>query len=187
MDLLYLKDFFAQYSLPTLVIALSVAIINFIVKKFTHKKLPNLFFSYLPFGLAVIFYIAYDMIALSKAFTVTVESVYAGLLSGSLSLVITSIGKRIAKGKPLSVTTTAMLIEGIISGYVREDALSQTASKVDTLISDNKAKDNHNEIVALLKQNSEDSVSEEQLQTLAGLITRAVLTNEQSEKQSTTN
>ena len=71
------------------------------------------------------------MIFVLKAFTFKEQTLYAGILSGSLSVIITSIINRIKKGKPLTVSQTVLIIEGILNGYVLDKNLSSTAKTLE--------------------------------------------------------
>ena len=174
MDLIYLRDFFAQYSLPTLIIAIVVAICTFLINKFLAKSLPAIFRSYIPFLMAVMLYIAYDMIFVSCAFTITVNSCYAGLLSGSLSILITEMCIRISKGKPLSLSTTAMLITSLIRGYVNEKNLSSTAIALEKLLDETKDNTPIDQVTKVISQNTDIFVNDEEIESLARLIITSV-------------
>ena len=46
------------------------------------------------------------------------EVFYGGILSGSLSAIISSAIKKISNGKPIGVSATVLLIEGNLDGYI---------------------------------------------------------------------
>lgn len=181
MDLIYLRDFFAQYSLPTLIIAIVVAICTFLINKFLAKSLPAIFRSYIPFLMAVLLYIAYDMIFVAHAFTITINSCYAGLLSGSLSILITEICIRISKGKPLSLSTTAMLISSLIRGYVSEKNLSSTALALEKLFKENKDSAPIDKVTKVISKNAEPILDDEEIESLARLIITSVSSMDKTE------
>jgi hypothetical protein len=133
MDYLLLKDFLTTYSLPTLIVAIIVGIIGFIAEKFIVKK-PSSAVSLGVFVLALILYVGYDMAFNYRAFVLTAQSLSAGLLSGSLSAVVKNTAKKISQGKPIPLSTTVLLIETIIEGYVDEKNLSATALSLDEVI-----------------------------------------------------
>ena len=185
MDYVYLADFFVSYSLPTVIIACIVAVCSMLFNKFLAKKVAFLTHSYVPFLMAITLYLAFDMIFISKAFTINAQSFYAGLLSGSLSLVITSIINRIKKGKPLTVSQTVLIIEGILSGYVHEQNLSSTARALEeeiTLKGDTTSPD----VVAnIIKSNSDMRLTDEDYFAIAKLILTAVIENRKNNTKET--
>ena len=139
MDYLLLKDFLTTYSLPTVVIAIFVGTLGFIIEKFIIKK-PSGAISLGVFSLSFILYVCYDILFKYGAFVLTTETFSAGILSGSLSAVIKNAVKRICQGKPLSVTTTVLLIETLIDGYVDGENLSATALSLDEVIKSSRDK-----------------------------------------------
>jgi hypothetical protein len=62
MDLILLKDFFISYSLPTVIIAICVAVAVLILEKIFKEKLPFSVLNYLPFALSIIVYFVYGLI-----------------------------------------------------------------------------------------------------------------------------
>ncbi len=173
MNFVYLKDFFANYSLPTCVIAIIVSVITFLYDKFLSEKLPITIRTYAPFALCVIFYFCYDMIFLTKTFTFRETAFYAGILAGSLSAVILSSINRISRGKPLSLSATALIIESIISGHVAEDKLMNTVLEIEKIVKKDDC--THEQIVTVLKGQSVDG-NDERFVNLSKLIISAVKT-----------
>ena len=176
MNYVYLTDFLVSYSLPTIFIACIVAVANLLVDCLVKKKIPLLTSSYMPFLLAVVLYFAFDMIFVSKAFTFNEQTLYAGILAGSLSLIINGIINRIRKGKPLTVSQTVLIIEGIISGYVSEENLSATARALDEHISVEQ-EPSASTIAQIIKSNSDMRLTDEDYLAIAKLILTAVIEN----------
>ena len=150
MDYLFLQDFLVSYSLPTLAIAFIVCIVRLILNK-SFGKLPKLIKSYIPFLLAMLLYFAYDIFFVIKQICFTKQSFYGGLLSGSLSAIFYSTMTKIFKGKPIGTSTTILLIEGILNGYVAQDILAKTAIEIEKVLS---TKDN-----TLLEQQVVDTLT----------------------------
>lgn len=174
MELNLLKEFLLSYSLPTVIIALIVGIVGFLTERFIKVKIPQFILTYAPFVISVIIYFAYNMIFVVKAFYFNTEVVYAGLLSGSLSVIIKETIKKLISGKRINLSATALLIEGLINGYVKNDALSSTAVLIEKIINkkDDQTKTTES-VFATLKDNSTD-IDEQDLLSLAALIIAAV-------------
>ncbi len=174
MEYVYLTDFFANYSLPTLIIAVVVSIITFLLNRFLSSKLSIGTRSYLPFIISIAFYLAYDMIFVCKAFEINVNSLYAGMLCGSMSLIIGGALSRIKKGKPLSVSQTVLLIENILTGFVHSENLTQTATSVENLIAETEDATDADVIAQTIKENSVEGIDESEFIRLAKLIITAI-------------
>ncbi len=180
MEYVYLKDFFATYSLPTLVIALIVSVITFIFNRFLSNKLSKSTRAYLPFIISIALYLAYDMIFVCGEFKINVNSIYAGVLCGSTSLVIGGALARIKTGKPLSVSQTVLLIESILAGFVEAESLSSTATAIEGLIADTEENTNADSIANAIKENANDSIDESELIRLAKLIITAIFSSKKA-------
>ncbi len=174
MENAYLTDFFTTYSLPTLIIAIIVWVITYVLDRFLSEKIPFSLRAYIPFALAIILYLCYDMIFVSHAFILSLNGVYAGILCGSVSLIINGIVNRIKKGKPLSVTQTVLLIEAIISGYVQAEALNATARSVENILKEQAESASLDEIASMLQLNSDKECSYDEYLKVAELIMTAV-------------
>ena len=175
MDFILLKNFFADYSLPMVIIAIIVGVGCFFADKFLKNKIPQFVLTVAPFVLSIILYFAYDMIFVSKAFVFSSDALIAGLLCGSLSSIVKSAVLRISKGKPLPVSATVLLIENILSGYVT-DAYA-TAVSLENLVNEEKALEEQcDNIACIIKENANKTIEEDELTVLTTLIIKAVKT-----------
>ena len=117
------------------------------------------------------------MIFCVHAFTIRLESLSAGMLSGSLTLIILSSIKRISNGEPLNLGITVMLIKNLISGYVSEDKEIFTAQTIDSLINlngENETEQLTYDLVSILKENSVNVLPDYEYRAVAKIIFRAV-------------
>ncbi len=133
MDLVYLKEFLSNYSFSTLIIAILLAITTLIFDKFLSKKLSATLKTYIPFLFAIVVNVVYDMIFVINSFTLRIESVYAGVLCGSLSAIIVSLLNKIKKGEPIPLSATTLLIERILRGYLTKESATTTALVLEKL------------------------------------------------------
>ena len=175
MDYILLKDFLAYYSLPTLIVAVIVVILTLLSDKFLGDKIPELLRSFMPFILSIVIYFAYDMIFVCGKFVLKTDALYAGILSGSLSVIIFKSIKKVMNGKPLTLSATALLIEGIIESYVSENVLIDTVNAIEALFSDESKKDTIiDDVKELLSISTENATSEEELLKISALLVKAV-------------
>ena len=173
MNDLFLQDFLVSYSLPTLIVAIIVCTFSLTLNKF-FDKLPKLLKVYLPFLLAIVLYFAYDIIFVLKTFQLRQETLYAGLLSASLSAILSTSLKKLFQGKPVSVNKTLLLIEGILEGYVNQSCLTQTAYIIEQiLLTCQDSIEQEKQVQNALKENGGEMV-ENDLKYLAKLIIKAV-------------
>ena len=173
MSDLYLQDFLVSYSLPTLIIAIIVCAVSLTLNKF-FDKMPKLLKLYLPFLLAIILYCAYDMIFVLKAFTFTNESFCAGILSASLSVILSSSLGKIFQGKPFNANKTILLIEGILDGYISQTCLTQTAYIIEEiLLNCQDAIEQERQVENAIRDNGDESIIAE-ASHLTKLIIQAV-------------
>ena len=173
MNDFYLQDFLVSYSLPTLIVAIIVCTVSLTLNKF-FDKMPKLLKVYLPFLMAILLYFSYDMIFVLKAFTFRNETLCAGVLSGSLSVIISSSLNKIFQGKPFNVNKTILLIEGILEGYVNQSCLTQTAYVIEQILltcTDNVEKEK--QVENALRENGEQII-EAEVSSLTKLIIEAV-------------
>lgn len=177
MDYILLEDFFANYSLPVIVIAVIVGVVKLLLEKFCDLKMPKFVCAYMPFLLCIILYSVFDMAFVLKKFAFTAHALYAGLLSGSLSVVICSTLKKIISGKPIITNQTILLIEGLIHGFISDNCISATAVKLEQIFDQDYSDElltNH--VVNTLKENAQPIFSEDDLLHLSLLVTQAVKT-----------
>ena len=113
MDFVIIKDFLLSYSLPTIIIALTVSVANMILSVFLKDKFPKELKGYFPFFVSILAYIIYDAISLGQ-FIVREEALYAGVISGSFSALICSASNKLARGESIGFSPTTFLIEGLL-------------------------------------------------------------------------
>ena len=137
MDYLFFKEFFTNYSLPTVIIAaissFTVILLNFILK----GKMPKIIKSFAPFILSFILYFAYDMIFVLKTFSFRFEALYAAFLCSSLSSIIIAALNKIKKGEPLPTSAVVLLVESLLAEYVDKNSLTKTAVNIEKIIDKN--------------------------------------------------
>ena len=176
MDVYLIKDFLLSYSLPTVIIAGVVALVNLVMHLIFKEKLPVFIKNYLPFVLSVVSYIAFEMIKL-KQFILSADAIYAGVLCGSLSTVIVSALKRISKGQGVGLSASVLLIENLLKGLISDENLSATAQSMDNFIAQNRAGDNDLilGLFNILKDDNTHNLTDEQITKVVTVILKTVL------------
>lgn len=173
MNYVYLKDFLENYSLPTLTIAVLVSVIVLIYDKFLSAKSPKTIRNFLPFVLAIALYFAYNAIFVCRAFVFSADAFSAGILSGSLSVIITSSFYKIKSGKPIAVNAVAIIIESLIAGYVNDSVLSTTANLIGDIL-DKEPDLALEKVTETITENSSTPISAIELKSVSSLIIKAV-------------
>lgn len=174
MNLESLTDFFAVYSLPSVIIAIIIAIICILVDKLFLKKIYYGIRAYLPFVLGIIFYILYDLIFNGISPKINELSVSAGLVSGSLSSVFFSLIRRIVTGKgALNVASPLiLLIENVIFPIVPEQKLKSAILEIERLLNGitEDEKETVNAIANVILEHSTENTTEDECLLIAKVI-----------------
>ena len=177
MDYQFIKVFLSSYSLPTLIIALSVAVLSIIADYLFKGRLPFFITNYAPFALSLLLYFIYDTAFVLKCFILREDTLISVILSGSLSLIFTRAYYSVKGGKALK-SPMLTVIEELLIGVVKDDLLSATALAVESLIINSSDENDCQEIALLIakiiEENSLDGMSETDLVALSTLILNAV-------------
>ena len=172
MDYLLLQDFLVTYSLPTLIVAVIVSAVSLTLNKFFNGA-PKLLKAYLPFLLAILLYFLYDILFVEGSFSFKKEVFYGGILSGSLSAIISSALNKILNGKPIGVSATILLIEGILEGYIESHLLTKTATDIELAFSLEDGEKIEQQVIKTITYNC-SSLSNSEIIRLSKLIISAV-------------
>lgn len=178
MNYTFIHDFFTCYGMPTILIAAVTSAFCLIMNKIFKEKYPRLFKTQIPFLFCLVVHFIYDMIFISNAFIFTEQAFTAGILSGSLSIIMNSLIIKIKRSEFIGLSTTALLIEGLLDGVVPETCLAATAVAVENIISDTERdkeiEELANEIAEILKLNTDKQMNEAELKNTAKMIIQAV-------------
>ncbi len=178
MDLAFIKDFFSSYGLPTVIIGIICSAVCFCLNLLFKNKYPIFIKTQLPFLLGIALQFAYEMIFLSNQFSLSERTVAAGMLSGSVAVIINSLINKLKQGDMVATSATSLLIEGLLTGIVPKSCVSVTATAVENIINDTEtARETEQlivEITQIVKTYSEDGFTDDELQKTAELILQAV-------------
>lgn len=173
MNYAYLRVFIENYSLPTLAISGVVAILMLLYDKFLASKLPTTVRNFLPFLLSTILYYAYDMVFVVGGFAFSKGTFSAGILSGSLSVIITSSIYKLKSGKIISFDSKTVLIEHILTGIVKQELLKATITEIIAII-DSQGIDKEQVITETISKNLQEQMELTEIKALSTLIVKAV-------------
>lgn len=178
MDLAFIKDFFTSYGLPTVVIGIISSACCLGITAIFKDKCAVFIKTQLPFLIAIILQVAYDMIFLSRAFVFNEQAIASGVLSGSLAVIINSLVNKLKRGEMVVLSATALLIEGLLEGIVPKSCISATAVAVENIINDKTADKEKEELIKeitkIVKSYSEDGFTDYEIEKTAELIVQAV-------------
>ena len=181
MDNQNLLTFLERYSLPTIIIAVVVAIASLLSDKLLTEKVSIRIRSYVPIGLGIFLNFLYTSIFVNQSLSFNEEVIYSGFLSGSLSGIFFSILRKIFSGEKISPKSVVLAIESIIKDCFTDDAIcQQTATKIDELLEKAFAEENFdedelaNKIATQIKSNSIPKITEEEILHLTLLIIKTV-------------
>lgn len=125
MNLILIKTFLSEYSLQTVIIAVICSAVTLICKAVLKDKLCTFVKNYLPIILATVLEVLSDVLIKHTGLNLTMDVIYAGLISGSLSLAISAIlsGK---KNKSILFLT----ISELLNGYVNPEKSEEVADAI---------------------------------------------------------
>ena len=174
-------DFFADFSLPTLIIAVIVVVIKLIFDRFLSEKLGERFLTFLPFAIAILLHFAYGAIFIHHGIYFGEDTVTAGMISGSISVLITVSYKKLQDGNFTGFTDgLSLVLEGILKSYVRSDALYIAVLAVETVIDEALSKDEYDldalvdAVSNTVKEFADDKTTDQDLKAVATLAVEAV-------------
>jgi hypothetical protein len=175
LNLIDLHEFFADYSLSSVVIACIVCAITFFTDKLKRNKAVKTISSFVPFVLGIVL-TCFNNLIFDGKIEFSASTLSAGFMSGWLSVMIKVIIKRVISGqKPLNMDSTAVII-GLIEGYVKSECLEAVADFIKEVIFSCQ-KDSGSAIEGIAKkltETAQDQFADTDLKSLAGLIFASV-------------
>lgn len=174
MNLIVLQNFFASYSLPSIIIATICFAMVFLLDRLVKNKAIKRLFYLLPFVIGVILNFVYNLIiGASPIFDAQVLS--AGIVSGSLSIIIKVTINKILSGQKLPQSKRAIVITGLIEGHVKKDSVNLVANLIEGIFTENPDGTTECEIISKIALTiEENSQSEYDFHALATVIFASV-------------
>ena len=133
--------FLQSYSLPTVVIALTVAVIFYVLNVIFKDKIPDFVNTFLPPICCLLFYFLFDVLFISRGFIFKVETLSAGIICASLcfllSALIDKIHAVVTKGSfsDVDFSPEKLAVSEVIDDYVAINDLSAVTDKIISILS----------------------------------------------------
>lgn len=176
-------NFLTTYSLPTVIIAVIIGILSFVSDKFFSNKIKTTTRNYLTFFLAIILYFIYEIIFVTKCFALNENILYLGILSGSLATAFSCALNKILSAQSVS-NALSLIIEGVISGIISDNALSATVLSLENLFaSEVDEKILKEQIINILAVNAINALPTEEYERVATLLIYAVRALDKTENK----
>ena len=174
-NLIFLQQFFADYSASCIIISVIISIIVCLIDKFSVKGLVAKLNYALPFVLGIFFNIIYNLIV-GQIVSNGAQVVSAGFMSGSLSFAMKVILTSLLKGGKLPQSKIAIIITGLIQGYVNENEVESSVKFIEALFVEGQIEETQiiTQIALHLSQNTQDEITEGDITALATLIYASV-------------
>ena len=170
MNITQFNDFLNTYGLPTVIISAVISIIVFLIDRFFKDKLPYGISGYIPFILGIALFIIYDMIFNKSDFAISEESIYSGLVCGTIAGIVCAFFKTFPKD--CSLSTGALAVYSVISEYVVENSAISLSSKIENAFYsqfENKEDELIESIALLLEENAKEQYLEYDFKGIAKL------------------
>lgn len=165
-------NYFFPYGIPSFIIGLSVAVIYAVADKLIKEK-KGVIKGYLPFITGIALNFLYGIIIFGLKETFNLDTVYYGIISGSMGTVIFTLFKKIKSGK-ISKDELRLIIEEILLGILRpEQALTVSLEIKKLLEEDFSEVELLSKIEQTVKDFSSQEISKEDLTSLVELIKKA--------------
>ena len=169
-------DFLSVYSLPSILIAVTISILTFVLDKYFFNKISVSLRIYAPFLLGITFYFLYYLIFVGTDMIFSSSTISMGFTSGALSAVFYALFRKIFSkklGSSLDLSPIGLLIEGIIYPLIKESEVGLTVCTIEKLLnlaidlSDDKV---INDISQIIGEHAKDNVDYLEKENAAKLI-----------------
>lgn len=174
MQLNNLQIFSRLIDLSMVTIAVIVCLVTTILNKVLKNKLKTSLTVYLPTILAILirFFVKYFTIGVESA--LSLDTVYEGLIIGSLSTVISVIVSKIISGKPIS-SPRVLLLEGILGEFVNKEHVQSVTNEILLVIEDDGDDlDKTNKVSEIIFNYTNLEMNNEQIENLSIFIIKSV-------------
>lgn len=164
------NEYFFPYGIPSLIIGILVAIIYASLEKFLKSDSAVKIKGYLPFLTGILLNFLYSLITKGFSRSISIDTVYYGLLSGSFGALIFALFKKIKSGK-ITTDEICLIIEEILLNVLRPDQALTVSLEIKKLLEqDFDEIELLSKIEQTVKEFSDGEISKEDLTSLFNLI-----------------
>ncbi len=178
LSIIEIIDVFVFYGVDVIALSFATAVIVQMLKKTAFKDVQNKLYTFLPFLIGTFLYAVYETLyhldflyCFQNFISVTEHGVSIGALSTFLYVLYEQF---IREGSSLS--TTESVIAALIEGYVPDENLENTAKLIAEAIAADVSGNGTDIAAGILKDNTSDAASEQDIQLLAKLIVETLAT-----------
>lgn len=172
MEFIYLKQFFTEYSVSTILVAGIVGLVFILLDK-TLKNVPKIIKSYLPVMLSLGVTLLIEYIKNPNNFDLT-ESIILGLLCGSLTLAFISFYKRRKSGDTNRYSILELTLLEILIGFTEMEKAKIIVGELK-LINEEEHSLLNQKVEDVLNCHLKENVEAESMLLLKNLIASAIL------------
>lgn len=172
MTIIKIIDTFTFYGLDVVLLAFLTAIVVQICKVTFLKKMKKKLLTFLPFTVGVIFYAVYAALknwSLSYLLTEYVSVLEHGVSVGSVATLLYVLYEQFVREKTY-VSATEGVISTLIEGFVPTDKIESVAKEIAQAIERDVTGNGAARTSEILTENSEEEISERDLELLSKLI-----------------
>lgn len=173
MTIIEIIDAFTFYGMDVLLLAFLTAVIVQVLKLTLLKKLNRRLLTFLPFALGTLFYAAYAALRnLSLIYLVTeyVSVLEHGISVGAAATLLYVLYEQFVREKSKGLSRTEGIISTLIEGYVPTDSVEKVAKMIFEAIQKDVTGNGAKKAAEILAQNSEENITERDIQLLSKLI-----------------
>lgn len=175
MELNSIQSFFSLCDQKTLTIAICVSIMVTVLRKILKDKLSVFISLYLPILLSIIIQLVWTGIIDGFNTAFTIETVYSGLITGTLSSIVTAIAIRTISGSSIR-SPELMFIEGTLSEFIKKDALKQVSVEILQAINNPAIEDLPKALQMIILNNSNPDIDDIEAYDIACFIINSIST-----------
>lgn len=167
------NEYFFPYGIPSLIIGILVAVIYAVIEKFLKSESAVKIKRYLPFLSGIVLNFLYSLLIKGFNRSISIDTVYYGVISGSFGTLIFTLFKKIKSGK-ITTDEIRLIIEEILLNALRPDQALTVSLEIKKLLDqDFDEIELLSKIEQTVKEFSDGEISKQDLTSLADLIMSA--------------
>lgn len=173
LTLIQIIDAFTFYGIDVLLLAVFTCLTVQLLKATLLKKLNKKLITFLPFVLGSLFYAAYAAarnLSLEYLLTNYVDVLEHGISVGAAATLLYVMYEQFVREKSTGLSAVESVIKTLIEGYVPTDNIEKVAKNIAEVLEKDVTGNGAKRAAEILSENSEENVTEHDIQLLAKLI-----------------